>query len=989
MKREVKNYAEFEEAVNNLFGKTAIHDVASYNEEITASKNRRKQKLQTLSERINHLKEEIKNYRDKIKQAIIKEDKKEIGIRLNKFITLKQELVKTYKEEKNSKAFTELSKEAQIYACTQSLFKKYLFASFVQTIPNSFKLNDDQSVTVDVELFRNSEVYQQAQHIKDYVSSYIEHYPHRVQGSRYFVGLHKNATDLENLTAIADEYFDKINEKNTANEENLLKSRAGIEVVEIYSNRGIQAVKLLTAEALQYEGREMAHCVASYASKLERGETELYSIRDYGDEYIEFIPHATIEYKDGKITQIKGYKDSLVDMTYMKETRLLAMRLAKMNTLEELMTSKDIPYSEKTNIGIIKGTDGKFYDILDTTNDAKKVSLSRIVVKSTRLKNLQQTSLNISNLVIHGPISQRTINHMTSLHMEQVCMEGGCEADILDYSSIKCKKFTLKIDKETNLRKIIIPSSCEIITLIGTFNELTEIHSTGKIKELNLEKQFNKLRVLPQNIEKMDLHGDFYEITTLENQQDLIDFTCRGKFPKLKKLAPNIVKLSLSGELDNLKGIDDLAYLRCLTLYETTAEIKDISAFQQLEELDLNEGYYHNLEKLDFSRFTKLKSVNFHKCTFSKLKEIIIPANVESFGGSHCLYPVLERLDISHSPYTKMGTIEQTGINCHKVITTDTKETMEIKFPILCGYLMNFSSIPQIKEIKLQKDTEELYFTGIHFGSENPINFAEYKKLKQLDLMFCDLADMKIDLSSIGNIKEIRLDRHHLHNVTLPKSIEELELRTDIMHRELITPNFSAYTNLKTLKTDFIVDTSNLPPSLEYLNIQLHQETEDNSFVKEFDFSNLKKLTLKSQVHTINTPNLKRIVLPATFEDIRVCLMITSSEFQEVDFTKSKGDIILHEMNVYDMLPPTAQVLHVSKEQFKTLKKIKLGKDVTDFKIIEQDKAITAEIELAYDMPQERKQAIRTKYPTLTITSAPFPTHRLLPYNLPQRAITR
>ncbi|MCM1324575.1 MAG: hypothetical protein NC218_10665, partial [Acetobacter sp.] len=65
MKRNVANYPKFLDAVNSLFSQTSIHDVITYDAEMTASKARRKQKISHISTEINHLKAEITKYKAK------------------------------------------------------------------------------------------------------------------------------------------------------------------------------------------------------------------------------------------------------------------------------------------------------------------------------------------------------------------------------------------------------------------------------------------------------------------------------------------------------------------------------------------------------------------------------------------------------------------------------------------------------------------------------------------------------------------------------------------------------------------------------------------------------------------------------------------------------------------------------------------------------------------------------------------------------------
>jgi ankyrin repeat protein len=59
--------------------------------------------------------------------------------------------------------------------------------------------------------------------------------------------------------------------------------------------------QLLSAEQLDYEGKQMGHCVGSYAERVKQKQCDIYSLRDSSDE-----SHVTIEVRGTKVNQIKG-----------------------------------------------------------------------------------------------------------------------------------------------------------------------------------------------------------------------------------------------------------------------------------------------------------------------------------------------------------------------------------------------------------------------------------------------------------------------------------------------------------------------------------------------------------------------------------------------------------------------------------------------------------------------------------------------------------
>lgn len=102
----------------------------------------------------------------------------------------------------------------------------------------------------------------------------------------------------------------------------------------------LKAVRLVTEAAYKYEGKEMSHCVASYANKKA---SAIYSIRDARNK-----PHATIEVdiKSNSIRQIKGKGNTFVINKYAP---------AVFDLIDHLKV-KEISSYELKNIGLIELT---------------------------------------------------------------------------------------------------------------------------------------------------------------------------------------------------------------------------------------------------------------------------------------------------------------------------------------------------------------------------------------------------------------------------------------------------------------------------------------------------------------------------------------------------------------------------------------------------------------------------------------------------------
>lgn len=87
---------------------------------------------------------------------------------------------------------------------------------------------------------------------------------------------------------------------------NLVEQDSDVEICVALEN-GYKIVKLLNENAYKYEGREMGHCVASYANK----KTTVYSLRDQYNK-----PHATFEVNNQEIVQLQGKQNNAIKSVY-------------------------------------------------------------------------------------------------------------------------------------------------------------------------------------------------------------------------------------------------------------------------------------------------------------------------------------------------------------------------------------------------------------------------------------------------------------------------------------------------------------------------------------------------------------------------------------------------------------------------------------------------------------------------------------------------
>lgn len=151
-------------------------------------------------------------------------------------------------------------------------------------------------------------------------------------------------------------------------------SRQGTEVIQTWPDRKLQLVRLHTQKALDYESDKMNHCVGKggYDKDVLSGKTFIYSLRDNCADG-EWLPHATIEYRDGKIKQIKGYKDKEIDAAYRETAREAVMFILGSDMAGSVMSDK---LADARNLGYIADVSGKLYDVSSLHEEIELSSFS-------------------------------------------------------------------------------------------------------------------------------------------------------------------------------------------------------------------------------------------------------------------------------------------------------------------------------------------------------------------------------------------------------------------------------------------------------------------------------------------------------------------------------------------------------------------------------------------------------------------------------------
>ena len=935
----IANYDEFIQVINSLFNADKVNDFTSFIDELAKSKKTRNIKRNRYETELKNLKVKLKKTRQKLRHSEQTENKRKYSAELKKLNQIKQDLVKKNKVYSELSLFNEMSENTKIYACCRHLLSKYLPQALCEDIASLAKQNDDASITVNPQAFKDSHLYQDAAHIKDYITSYFENYPERIKGTRYFIGLHRQAPTLSDLLNGINNYFEKLNSPNEKESNRIKKSHFGIKVIKTYPKQHLQLVRVSTKAGLNYEGSVMHHCVGSYATKVERGETQIYSLRDQGDENKELIPHATVEFKNGKIAQIKGPSDSVIEFKYVDTVRDMLLTLIKSDNFQDIINDTGIPSSDKNNIGVFKDANNKTHDLLNF--DEQNAVFDAITITKEALTALPLHKMKIKNLTYRGLISDEGLAKLLSLqgieklHFRSLEYAG----EVFDYSSMPLKEVYLDMEAP-NLKQIILPPHATFLSLNGNFGSLEQITLPQGMKNISLKGKFAKLHTLPEEISELSLDGNFPELNKLSDS--LSKLTLEGSFPALTELPDNITNLGLKGDFPELQNINSevLEYLsiensdmvqntalssmpnlRHLYLYgECVTKLEKLPQAPLLETLHIGSGNYElgkqysnlgnnftadypylkslilngtfpKIHKLDLSLNPELVEIEALGSKFEQLRTMVFPNTLSTCILDFADLPKLEELDFSNINSKHFGNIESFDLgplkfgNSHEISKGGSSH--------IKGISLSFSHLGNLKTIKFPLCAEIVNlqnFSGVSHAKE--FNFEELTKLKELNLSIIPFENIPhLDLSSCLELIDVCIDGNILNRAVLPASIEKLSVISVGENKEMpdVSLDDAIYKNIKTLDcTGFIPDSRLLKSSVENLTINANNIKLDN--LTEINMGSYKYVNL--QLSGSSLKKLGKVIFPQTFK--KMYFYNTSDKFTELDFSSTVGDVRIH-----------------------------------------------------------------------------------------------
>lgn len=791
---KIANFKDFNAVLRELWSVSSIEEQENYLSELKASGAKRDTNRKKLAAEIKSIKYQINLLRSKIKNIEMLEDKKDISAEIKEYQKLRVKAVKKYAEYDQASRFLALSHDARSYACTDTLLKKYLSAEIMQNNPLCFAKNDEGDIVVDVAALKDSPLYQDAAHIRDYVSAYLSEYPQKAKGASYFKTLLKNINSWNALQTVADDYFAEYNRREAAGKstaEIIQSSREGFEVVKTYPEQNLQAVRLISQSAFKYEGNEMGHCVAGYYERCHKGESTIYSIRDNFAEG-QLSPHATIEFKNGKIAQIKGHSDHAVNHRYMDVTRNFVMELAGLKSLDELKQTENIPASELANLGFVKDQKGHSWDLMKLTDE--EIHLESLYAYGDDLDAFDLEKINVKSLTLHGVITAKTIKAagrlkgLTTMHLKKVKIAKEQFWDfnsLTELQSLRLEDFDFKKDldlgKCSNLKNLDI-RFCRMA-------DGTHLILSPSLEEIALQKPKNEKGFIrfesANNLKKITLDAHSYPtnrvyITTPEELE-------KNSLDEFKTVLEELVT-------------DNLEYLALQNFKFSDSDNFDFNTYPSLKHLSLISVENiaskqlclpENLEMFHISDSTLSGIIDLHNCknltyfgmTSSDVRsaDFLLPQSIKE---QKELYLTTCKLnpEFDFAPFENITSFKLGGNDIHE-------RQSELKFPPHITFLDLGGKLPdKIKTLDLSayKDLKSVTLGGMWSKNMEEIIFPENLKIFDIDEIGCNNSLQKLDFSNCRHMETFdETFMQMFTEIKFPASIKPLKFEKTLFHPDV------------------------------------------------------------------------------------------------------------------------------------------------------------------------------------------------------------
>lgn len=702
---KIANFREYTGVLRELYTGEAMTETGKYYHALMASGkklNREKAKLQS---EINILNQKIKYQAQVIRTCT---DKKQAGLEAAKLKKNKQILVSALKNLQNSNHFNVLSDEAKVCVCSGFLFQKFLTREILEHNPLSFPLNQAGNLVVDTGKLRHSELFTQAHHVIDFVAAYIARYPKKVKTPGYFKTLLSRSHNWAELLNFVNENFDKLDDSSKLLSDNVKASRVGVKQVKELPQQNSLLVQLLNSTALDYESSKMKHCVGkgAYDTKIASGESEIYSLRTVESDG-EWLPHGTIEVKNGKIIQIKGVNNQDIAEEFVPAIRECIFELANSRDITEIY--KQHKTYDLTKCGYIRAAGDTLIDLYNLPDE---VHLENLAINDARIKFIAPEKIRVDCLDIAAKWNEETNQFVRRFkEIKSLNITAKCSTDDI----LKLREDLKTIVGDDDLSPKLSDTSN---TMLGIFRRWypqkpKEIifytkegwqkeNHTDMVDTISLKNDDYVCRVDTNNpsfpfMQYQHLLVDYVDINNQLSKQDIqrinafkgmqgvqIDNADLGQLNeldlsgvKLCSLAPIVSEVehpwSYSFHFIEFycikKFIKDHAVIIRNT--QNLPPLMNIKLPTNIQHL-MFEPSEHRKEKLpDFSQYADLQSLQLNNLDLSEDNVLSLPQGIKYLALYNCQLPKLKKWDLSKYP-----NLQNLGLN-----KCDAREIEDINLP--------------------------------------------------------------------------------------------------------------------------------------------------------------------------------------------------------------------------------------------------------------------------------------------------------------------
>lgn len=817
---KIANFREYTSVLRNIYTGEAMAETGNYYYALISSGKDMAEKKSELKKKISRLNERIRKQAVKIRET---QDKKTVGLQMAKLKQAKQNLISLLKELQNNDHFNVLSEEAKICVCSGFLLQKYLAAELIKNNPLNFPVNENGNLIVDTTSLRQSDIFHEAEHIKDFVAAYMAHYPEKVKTPGHFKTILNGINTWQDLLNYAEDFFEKLNDNEFLKDGPIKASRLGCEVIMEFPEEKLQLVRLHTEKALDYESEKMKHCVGKggYDKGVKSGTKHIYSLRDISENG-EWLPHATIEYGEGKIKQIKGYENKDIPEQYIPVVRKAVFHILGSQNIYNLYKENKLSDIEKW--GYILDVNKEPHDLY---NIRETIHLNFLNSNDPKLKILPLNLVRLNKLTINNNIDENTIKLLQQFQKVE-CIDTNYINQLSN--PIAVRKMLLEYIGDTSIENIQKRFGNNLLEKIGF------IYGTDqKLHDLvNLQKEI-KISWIAQNSDAISFIPDNMVSTdTFDITSDIDDklLSILNKFKKINNFnaetQTNISdpikarKIISNYVADLLKNIDNTLAEKLGFMYRwypdapnTPINIEKLQEYntthpQKLVDV-INCPNEEKLKRID-TQYPLFLLMNHGKIITKKVRieRKITPEIIEKINhlaGIH--YLNMDNTDCANMKSLDFSRINflPTPDNQHKNLEFFMNDEMFLEGTCIPYFVTDRAvtfngckNLPPLTNIKFPPNVKHIMISPQEKKAYTLPDFRKYPELESLQLNNMDLSEntiiclpkdlkylafynckfgqgINMDLSALSQLEILRLNECDLSgadNIAVPQSLEQL-----------------------------------------------------------------------------------------------------------------------------------------------------------------------------------------------------------------------